>query len=145
MITSRIVCQCGEVYYLVQPGTCWRCKANIAPDSEFSPDGFGQSVELRRVSGPELWAKLHSYRWTNYAEFRDWFDLWLAEVDKLPGCSCSQDFRSSILPQFADRFGKIQHDGDWFTLTWEIHNAVNLKLGKREWSLDEAQAKRGEL
>ncbi len=34
MITDRVVCSCGEVYYLSQPATCWKCKASIAVDVE---------------------------------------------------------------------------------------------------------------
>ena len=34
MITARVVCQCGEVFYLSQPGQCWKCKTVLAVDVE---------------------------------------------------------------------------------------------------------------
>lgn len=34
MITTRVVCKCGEVFYLSQPASCWKCKELIAVDVE---------------------------------------------------------------------------------------------------------------
>lgn len=87
--------------------------------------------------GPSLWSELHNYRWTDLPTFRKWFDGWLAKVDLLPGCSCSKDFRISILPRF--RFTDIANDEEWFVRSWEIHNAVNRKLGKPQFGIEDAR------
>lgn len=92
------------------------------------------------ITGPELWRRLHCYRWTSFTDFRDWFNLFLIDVDKLPGCSCGRNFKTKILPQFAGRFCKIATDEEWFTLTVEIHNAVNVELSKQLISLSDALA-----
>lgn len=98
------------------------------------------------VSGPELWDRLHKYRWVNLAEFREWFKTWLVDVDRLPGCRCSKDFRSVVLPKFAERIVAVQSDSEWFDLTWEIHDVVNRKLGKCGIAIEEARKlHRGEL
>lgn len=92
------------------------------------------------VTGPELWRQLHCYRWTSFTDFRDWFNRWLLDVGKLPGCSCSRNFKTGILPRFSDRFCKIETDEKWFELTVEIHNAVNIELNKAVISLADAFA-----
>lgn len=88
--------------------------------------------------GSQLWAELHSYRWTKFTDFREWFDAWLAKVDRLPYCSCGAKFRSKILPQFADGFCSIRDDDEWLAVSVAMHNAVNASLEKKPFSMDEA-------
>lgn len=92
-----------------------------------------------KVTGPELWARLHNYRWTSYTDFRDWFDAWLRDVARLPLCGCSKKFKTTILPQFSDRFCRIETDEEWFQVSWEIHQAVNESLDKSGISLADAR------
>jgi hypothetical protein len=106
------------------------------PKAERVTVGFAPPM----FDGPSLWSELHNYRWTGLASFRKWFDKWLDKVDRLPGCSCSQDFRTAILPKF--RLNDISNDDEWFVRSWEIHNAVNRKLGKQQFPLEEAKARR---
>lgn len=64
----------------------------------------------------EHWRSLHTRRMQP-----EEFDKW---VDSIPGCStCQRDFRK-LLETTPPRFD------DWQKWTWEIHNAVNEKLGR---------------
>lgn len=77
-------------------------------------------LELQR----EHWRKLHATRFTP-----EEFELW---VQGIPGCSsCQRDFRR-ILKNHPPRFD------DWERWTWEIHNAVNARLGKPEFTFEQA-------
>lgn len=91
-----------------------------------------------RPTGPELWAELHSHRWSTFTNFREWFDGWLAKVDRLPYCSCGAKFRSKILPQFAGKFCSIANDDEWLSVSVAMHNAVNASLEKKPFSMDDA-------
>lgn len=63
------------------------------------------------------WRKLHTTIFTPQE-----FELW---IQAIPGCSsCQRDFRR-LIENNAPRFD------DWHKWTWEIHNAVNEKLGKQ--------------
>lgn len=63
------------------------------------------------------WRKLHTTRFT-----ADQLELW---IQSIPGCaSCQRDFRRII----ADHPPRLD---DWERWTWEVHNAVNKKLGKQ--------------
>jgi hypothetical protein len=104
-----------------------------APKAERVTIGYAPPM----FDGPSLWSELHNYRWTELPTFRKWFDGWLAKVDHLPGCSCSRDFRTAILPKF--RFDDIANDEEWFVRSWELHNAVNKSLGKPQFSLSAAR------
>jgi len=78
------------------------------------------SVDQQR----EHWRKLHTTRFTP-----EEFELW---VQGIPGCSsCQRDFRR-ILKNHPPRFD------DWERWTWEIHNAVNARLGKPEFTFEQA-------
>jgi hypothetical protein len=70
------------------------------------------------------WKKLHTTRFTPQE-----FEAWIASI---PGCStCQRDFRK-LIETNTPRFD------DWQRWTWEVHNAVNAKLGKPEIEWNEA-------
>jgi hypothetical protein len=72
----------------------------------------------------EHWRKLHTTRLTPQE-----FELW---IQSIPGCSsCQRDFRRIIKdhPPCYD---------EWERWTWEVHNLVNVKLGKPEVTWIEA-------
>ena len=77
----------------------------------------------------QLWAELHSK--TNPT--KEWFANWLKRVPSF-GCKCRDAFEA-IIKANPPRFD------DWFAWTVEVHNAVNRKLGRKEWTLDEAVAR----
>lgn len=73
------------------------------------------------------WDKLHRSKFTPQ-EFESW-------VGSIPGCSaCRRDFRKLIETK-SPRFD------DWRRWTWEIHNAVNAKLSKPDFTWEEFEAK----
>jgi len=76
----------------------------------------------------KLWDEIHSVNFTP-----EQFDEWKAKVPQL-GCSCVawlKEYLVSNPPQF----------GDWPTYAWKLHNAVNKKLGKPEFSWADCQNK----
>jgi hypothetical protein len=70
------------------------------------------------------WKKLHTESFDS-EKFQRW-------VERIPGCStCRENFRK-ILEINPPRFD------DWQRWSWEIHNAVNEKIGKPEFTYQEA-------
>lgn len=81
-------------------------------------------VENLAMRHREHWSKLHTTRFTP-----EEFEAWILAI---PGCStCRRDFRK-LLEINPPRFD------DWQRWTWEVHNAVNAKLGKPEIEWNEA-------
>ena len=79
-----------------------------------------ETIEAQRAH----WRKLHTTRLTE-TEFEDW-------VRQIPGCvSCQRDFRK-LIETIPPRFH------DWHKWTFEVHNAVNAKLGKPNITFEEA-------
>ena len=76
-----------------------------------------------------LWLELH----TKKDATPGWFSSWLKRVPSF-GCKCRDAFEA-IIKVNPPRFD------DWFAWTVEVHNAVNRKLGRKEWTLDEAVAR----
>ena len=72
--------------------------------------------------GPKLWKELHEAENPN----AEWFGAWLQRIPRY-GCTCKNDF-AVILKDNPPRFD------DWKRWTWEVHGAVNRKLGKAEFS-----------
>ncbi len=70
------------------------------------------------------WQKLHTTQFTP-EEFEAW-------IQSIPGCStCQRDFRK-LIKDHHPRFD------DWHRWTFEIHNLVNAKIGKPEFTWQEA-------
>jgi len=70
------------------------------------------------------WKKLHTSSF-NDTELSKW-------VDSIPGCAtCREDFRN-IIKDHPPRFD------DWHRWTFEVHNAVNAKISKPEFTWQEA-------
>ena len=85
-----------------------------------TPEGKERLLQRQRAH----WQKLHT---TQFApeQFKSW-------IQSIPGCSaCQRDFQKLIKdhpPRYAD----------WHRWTFEIHNIVNQKLGKPEFTWQEA-------
>lgn len=92
-----------------------------------SPLTPGQVAERRAVAGRKLWAELHAKRNAD----QQWFESWLKRVP----CGECRTGAKAILEQLPPVFG----DG-WFEWTVNFHNKVNEKLGKPQFTLDEARA-----
>jgi hypothetical protein len=72
----------------------------------------------------EHWSKLHTQSFDATS-----FEAW---VKAIPGCSaCQRDFRK-IVESNPPRYN------DWNRWTFEAHNAVNFKLGKPEFTFEQA-------
>lgn len=67
------------------------------------------------------WSELHSVVMSQ-SQLEKWIDR-IPGYDTLP-CNCEKHFYK-LLENNPPRFD------DWYRWTWEIHNAVNLKLGKQ--------------
>lgn len=87
-----------------------------------------QTIQPSPIEGSAHWAKLHSAESPN----AEWLTRWLTQIPSY-GCSCHKDFHT-ILATNTPRFN------DWFRWSVEVHNAVNEKLGKPVWTIDEAYA-----
>lgn len=95
------------VYKEVRPAIVTTLNAEPTPSRKLS-----QSIQQR-----DHWRKLHTTLFTPHE-----FELW---IQAIPGCSsCQRDFRR-LIEHNPPRFD------DWHKWTWEIHNAVNEKLGKQ--------------
>ncbi len=77
----------------------------------------------------QLWAEMHS----KIGATAEWFTNWMKRVPSY-GCKCRDAFEA-IIKANPPRFN------DWFTWTVEVHNAVNRKLGRKEWTVEEAKAR----
>jgi len=102
----------------------WSRKSSpsIAPEAIVTtdPSRVLELVELQR----EHWKKLHTNRFTP-----EQLEVW---IQGIPGCSsCQRDFRK-LIKEMPPRFD------DWHRWTFEIHNAVNTKIGKPEFTWLEA-------
>jgi hypothetical protein len=75
-----------------------------------------------------LWQELH----TKKDATKEWFASWLKRIPSL-GCECRNAFEA-IMKANPPRFD------DWWRWTWEVHNAVNRKLGKPELSWEDSVA-----
>jgi len=89
--------------------------------------------QAQRLALPEnvyhaLWAEVHKKQ----DPTAEWFADWLSRIPSY-GCDCLADLRA-WLAQNPPRYD------DWLVWTWELHNAVNSKLGKPQFSLDDAYA-----
>jgi hypothetical protein len=95
--------------------------------------------EKKQRKGAYAWKVVHTYSnttrecWNPFNAQRFFFHVFWNLIPK-EGCSCSEFFViycSAHPPDFstAEKF---------FTWTWEVHNAVNAKLGKPEIEWNEA-------
>lgn len=84
-----------------------------------------------------LWKELHLRALQNTGENDT---KYLVEFSKRiprfnPGCKC-REFWVTYVKRYPPKFGP---NGEYFTWTVECHNAVNKKLGKPLYSLEEAK------
>lgn len=76
-----------------------------------------------------LWEELH----TQLNPTDQWLQKWIKRIPSF-GCGCKQGFKD-IMAANPPRYN------DWFAWTVEVHNAVNRKLNRREWTIEEARAR----
>jgi hypothetical protein len=142
-LSSKDIAASHSIADKVQQNVCDALGINIedhnawserAKDEARRAQGQLQSAILR--DGPRFWTELHlfSLRNRNCPDvnfIKNWFDNW---VDSIPwnGCPCKEhfeDYCKSIPPNFSDLW-------KWGI---EIHNDVNMRIGKKQLSLSEAE------
>ena len=72
-----------------------------------------------------LWNELHGKQ----NPTQEWFDDWLKRIPNI-GCDCKAwllEYLTNNTPQF----------NDWRDWTWRLHNAVNIKLEKEQFSYED--------
>lgn len=107
--------------------------------------GYDPSVREVRISMPEMsrqqqtdiQTRIYHQLWTElHTEVRtkEQFESWVARVPNFVGCGCAswlRDYLAKCPPP----------DGDLAKYGWDLHNAVNAKLGKAEFSWAEFEEK----
>ena len=126
--THRHLCATEQRYFDMWEAGISRGQKKSPVDSEVAKQR--ELIQQRRDElTRQLWAELH-FKTDATAE---WFANWLKRVPSY-GCKCRDAFEA-IIKVNPPRFD------DWFAWTVEVHNAVNRKLGRKEWTLDEAVAR----
>jgi len=103
-------------------------------DANRGPSQKKQEIQIKHHKAKQdrleqsrmLWEELHQ---KNNADAK-WLSKWVKKIPQF-GCACRESFQL-ILREFPPRFD------DWFTWTVDVHNAVNRKLNRKEWTLEEA-------
>lgn len=125
---ARHSIQKGDHYFrLCQDREDYRAKwdANLGP-SQKNPEvqvKRYQAKQERLERARKHWEELHTKKNADQA----WLNGWIKRIPHF-GCSCGEGFRS-ILRGIPPRFD------DWFAWTVEVHNAVNLKLRRKYYSV----------
>jgi hypothetical protein len=121
----------GDHYFrLCQDREDYRAKwdANRGP-SQKNPDlqvERHQAKQDRLERARKHWEELHQQQNSD----ANWLVSWVKRIPQF-GCSCGEEFQR-ILRANPPRFD------DWQRWTFEVHNAVNAKLGKPEIEWNEA-------
>jgi hypothetical protein len=82
--------------------------------------------------GRKAWIKLHSCT-VSIKELQGWFLEWENMIPK-HGCSCKNDYmklKNTLPPDFSSEY-------NFFVWGVKFHNLVNQKLGKEEYTIDQA-------
>jgi hypothetical protein len=124
--------QMGKRYV---PPQDWTCPAGIPWDDEAPAEaklaGKKPSTVSMLVRGRELWAELHAYRYTTPEAAAQFFKRWRASV---PCGDCRRNL-AKVLKETPPDFSS----GDaFFAFGVALHNAVNRKLGRAEWTVKQA-------
>ena len=89
-----------------------------------------QDVDPNIEKGRAAWKTIHTKRILT----SEWLAEWEKTIPKSCNCQTGYDFfKSSVQPPFSSN-SEIEH----FKWGWELHNFVNIKLQRPEWSLDDA-------
>lgn len=88
--------------------------------------------------GPHVWHSLHSFAYAAPAELdagaqRDWMQLLTALSRLMPCKRCADHFKGEIQKTFPD--GAVGDRANLIRGINRIHNAVNVRRGKRTYSL----------
>lgn len=83
--------------------------------------------------GRSLWVELHAH--TNPT--KKWFTNWLARVPNTSLCGSCQKWAIDWI----DIPGNEPNYDNWLPWSVRFHNAVNAKLGREQWTIDEAAAR----
>jgi hypothetical protein len=93
------------------------------------PANESRDRETRR-----LWAELHGYEFTTPNAAREWFAGWLARV---PCGDCKRHAAEVLKSDPID----FTSPAAMFASGVRFHNGVNRKLGKPEWTVEQAREK----
>lgn len=129
----RLTCpSCGNVRDAVESFICdcgW--KRTLATPSATPSKPLSHEERGRRA-----WKLLHEYRpevWSA-TEAEVWFrKTWMRQIPRY-GCNCQSEFKK-ILERIPPDFSSQEA---FFVWAVAVHNAVNEKLGRKTWTVEEA-------
>lgn len=132
---------CHRCEQLTRPGyTCAKTGRTIADHAHQGDCPLGRFSESHPVvaassnSTTALWRELHAYEIPKDGPlFLEWLSNW---ANRVPCGECRVFWRSWL----SDNLPPLSSQKEFFTWTVSAHNAVNRKLGKREWTVEEAHA-----
>jgi hypothetical protein len=84
--------------------------------------------------GSAMWGELHS--WARTAPTEAEGAAWLAEFGRRVACGACREHWRALVVAFPPLWG-----AGLFAWSVQAHNQVNARLGRREWSLEEAAAR----
>lgn len=159
MLEFRVNCKFWQAGTKPEMGRCLKGHCNGQPTIEWCNnscpvDGFSAAIpsDLRRVIpgnagiqdvpsiqwaslGPLLWTKFHAYPWNaDLTSARQWIEVF---GNGIPCGECRSHWKRWVEEHPPD----LRNAESLFRWTIDAHNAVNRRLGKREWTLDEAICK----
>lgn len=140
---------CHRCDHLTRPGyTCAKTGRAIADHAHHGDCPLGKfcgPIPVARVSPtatPSLWRELHAYKipkdednpdFLNECAVREWLSNW---ANRVPCGECRVFWRSWL----SGNPPPLSSQEEFFAWTVAAHNAVNVKLGRREWTVEEARA-----
>ena len=109
---------------------------DLVVEKEFVPRKPSQPPLSHEERGRRAWKLLHEYRpevWSA-TEAEVWFrKTWMRQIPRY-GCNCQSEFKK-ILERIPPDFSSQEA---FFVWAVAVHNAVNEKLGRKTWTVEEA-------
>lgn len=139
---AQIIAELWRYWCSREPGRCHQpARALAGFTTEQSPAADGsQPADWKTAQGPRLWAKLHYFAVAMYRQgsidpmaVRRWLELFGREI-ACEDCRQKWNLENAILPP------ALGTPTAFFEWTVGIHNAVNSRLGKPQFSLEQAYA-----
>jgi len=109
---------------------CSEQKKLIYFTQSLSIESFPTQQERHEVLGRSLWKELH----TKKNPTQKWFLDWLSKVPNTSSCGSCQTWSINWI----DILGNEPDYENWFPWSVKFHNAVNTKLTRKQWTLEEA-------
>lgn len=97
-------------------------------------DAKRRIAEKKESQGRAAWANLHTYKYTTEREARLFYDFWQLTIPSF-GCSCKSHW-AELIKEFPPDFSSAKAFFKWGV---DAHNKVNERLGKPQFSYEEAK------